>query len=161
WSEELIAAYQEQADELADELAEAHEQTAIAAANGLLSDEALAAYEEAMGVIKQIPLDEIASILPQMEDGGAEIIDSLVDAIADGQLSVEDAFGMLSNASGEQIDVMIEQLRKLEEQLIVSLAEALIAGTDPSGIEANLAIITKLLDQLGTKADQTAKKVKG
>lgn len=135
-------------------------------------------YDDAMNAglidtsVFQMPLGKISQLLPQMKDGGLSMIDELVRGVADGSASLGGAMatiqGIVAAGSdklpetiGASVFEVIDVLKELDKSLTVDLAQALINGTDPSGIEANLAIVASMLGDLQAQADATAKSIKG
>lgn len=121
---------------------------------------ALATLEAGWNDISDASLEQLQLLISGMEDGAAGLMDPIVSAVASGALSFEEALGLLSDATGEEVNAILEELQALEVALTVQLAEALLAGTDPSGIEANLAVIEQLLASLADRAVETAAVVK-
>src|SRR5574338_1113064 len=85
--------------------------------DSLFGPGALQQLEDGWNDISDASLAALAELIPQMADGGASMIGSLVDAVSDGALSYEEALSLLSEATGEQVSAMIAQLEQLEAQL--------------------------------------------
>ena len=110
--------------------------------------------------------------MPQMQAGGLSMIDELVKGVGAGEASLGGAMatiqGIIAAGSdklpetiGASVGDVMDVLKDLDKSLTVDLAQALINGTDPSGIEANLAVVADMLGDLQVQADATAKSIKG
>lgn len=140
---------------------------AKAIAAGMTSEEAKAEAEAAAAALFQVPIGQLQVAMANMNDGGLALVDELVAGVASGNASFEDAMSTLTQmvefatddlveTTGVAADDLIAELQKMEDALLVDLAEALLTGTDPAAIEANLAIIEQLLEQLAATATATA-----
>lgn len=180
---EVIDGLQKDFDDASNVMTAGAEQLQAALLAGLLDEETLAALAEAGGEwfrqlydnlfgegalaevqagwnqISEESLAALAELIPQMGDGASKALDSVVEAILSGAVSYEEALGVLGTATGKQVDGMVAELERLEAALIVQLAEALIAGTDPTGIERNIEIIRQLLGDLADSATYTGRVV--
>lgn len=139
-----------------------------------IAEQALAT-SDAAGLVEsafQIPLDKLPALMASMEDGGLSLVGKLVEGIASGATDIDGVMDVLAGVIaagsdklpetiGASVEDIIGALSDLEKQLTVDLANAFIAGTDPSGIEANLAAISAMLSDLEAQADATAKSIKG
>jgi TP901 family phage tail tape measure protein len=119
-----------------------------------------AVTEAVLGVTDEA-IAALAGLLPQMQDGGAEMAGALAQGLLAGSVLIEDALTILAQAGRPAIDALITELQRLEQQLKVDLALALLAGTDPSAIRANIAEIQKLLDGLGATEGAASRKASG
>jgi hypothetical protein len=171
WSHDIIAAMQAQAMDIQQKLSDAMAKTSAAAAAGLLDPKALAAWNDATGKITQIPLDKLKELLPKLKDFGVSMLDTLANGIATGATSLQGALdlisGMVSASLGDldktndlHISDMIAKLKELEQNLEDNLKQALLDGTDPSGIQANIDAIDALLLKLSSQAKTTAADIK-
>jgi hypothetical protein len=122
---------------------------------------ALAELEAGWNDLTQTSIDALAALIPELEDGGAEIIDTLVEAIASGAISYEEALALLGDATGEQVNAILAELEALEAALTVQLAEAILAGNLElaAGLEDQLAIIEQFLAALEGRAVAAADSV--
>jgi hypothetical protein len=120
---------------------------------------ALEVVSEGWNDITDASLEQLQLLISEMEDGGAEIIDTLVDQIADGAISYEEALALLGDATGEEVNAILEELQRLYDALLIDLAEALATGSDPATIEANMQIIEDLMASLADRAVDTANQV--
>lgn len=153
----LIDEWQKQADDTAARLAEVNADMATAAAAGLLSPDALAAYNQAMGVITQIPVDKWREALAIMGDAWPSMLDDLAADIASGAMTIDDAMSVLPAMTKEQADAVEEELRRLEAQFREELAQAVLTGTEEAkaAAAANLQAIIDMLAATGAAAKQT------
>lgn len=136
-------------------------------AAGLLDPEAKAAYEEAAGIIAQIPIDQLLALAPQMDDGGLSLIESLVDGIGKGSADYEDLWALiqemgaaamdgLDSTVGASKDDIIDSLEQLRQSLLDDLADALAEGADPTAIQADLDAVNQALTETQALAEETA-----
>jgi hypothetical protein len=109
--------------------------------------------------ISDASLAQLQELMSQMEDGGASLVDTLVGQIAAGAISYEEALALYGDATGEEVNAILEELERMQTALLVDLAEALATGSDPTAIEENLAVIEMLMDSLADKAVETAETV--
>jgi hypothetical protein len=105
-----------------------------------------------------------------MADGGANLIEEFVSEVADGGAELTDLYSLLSSAydayvadfEGDTEDIVsaleFEQqaLEDLRDALLNELAQAMIDGTDPSGILANLEVIEQALAGLTDTIEETS-----
>jgi hypothetical protein len=120
---------------------------------------ALAEIESGWNDISDASLAQLQELMTQMEDGGASLVDTLVGQIANGAISYEEALALYGDATGEEVNAILEELERMQTALLVDLAEALATGSDPTAIEENLAVIEMLMDSLADKAVETAETV--
>lgn len=135
-------------------------------ASGLASPEAIAAYNEAMGIVTQIPVDQLLALAPQMQDGGLSLLTGLVAGVVDGSASYEDVWALINEMTGAATDNLdstigasndqiVESLQELQQSLLDDLAQALEDGSDPSAIQANLAVVNQALADTQAQVDDT------
>jgi tape measure domain-containing protein len=164
---DVIAKLEEQKDAAARAYHDVWSRVSRAGAAGMLSGEALQAYQDAMGVIKQIPLDKIQELLPQLEDGGKSLLGTLVDQAAKGTAQYGGimqtlagmhtaAMDVIGQSTGVTVAEQIDEFKKLEQQLKGSLTRALATGGDAAGIQANLDMVQRIMGDL-PKLEQFAK----
>jgi hypothetical protein len=131
----------------------------------------MAAWNDATGKITQLPLDKLKELLPKLKDFGVSMLDTLANGIATGATSLQGALdlisGMVSASLGDldktndlHVSDMIAKLKELEQNLEDNLKQALLDGTDPSGIQANIDAIDALLLKLSSQAKTTAADIK-
>lgn len=122
--------------------------------------------------VKDFPLKALMAMQPYMADFGVGLTKDLVAALGSGQIGIKNAMAFLTNAVKASLsdldttnDLTIgkisDSLKSLEQQLVVQLAQAWIAGTDPGPLTANIKAIEALLAKLGAAATQTAATVGG
>lgn len=170
WPRAIIDAMTAEAAATEAQLGDVLSQIIAAAAEGMVAPEVLEELGLALAPIVALPLEQIGLLLPQMSDGGASLIDELVSGVASGEADyaavlallvsqTDVAMDDLDETTGIAVEDMIANLEDLQDALLVDLAEALIAGADPSGIEANIDIITQLLADLQEQAEETADRI--
>jgi phage-related protein len=98
-------------------------------------------------------VDQVKKLMGQMKDGGASLIDSIVSGVESGQVKLNQAMQLIPNSALPKIQEVIDKLKD-------DLASALLKGTDPGPIEANIDILTKLFAALASAAGQSADAVK-
>jgi hypothetical protein len=100
------------------------------------------------GIVKGIEpisdsmLDQMGDILSNTEQGGSQIIDSVIAGIEKGRISLDDAISILPES-------MRSELEGMEEQLHVDLVEALLNNEDISEIESRIDMVRDLMEGLG------------
>lgn len=166
-SQDVIAAIMKEFVDAQAAFNKAAGDTSTLIAKGLASPEAIDAYNEAMGIVTQIPVDQLTALLPQMSDFGVSLLDELSAGVADGSTTLDDALSVVNGimaASLSDLDAtndlavsdMVAKLQELEAQLTGDLADALVKGSDPSAIEANLSAIDQMLAALNSATDESA-----
>ncbi len=118
----------------------------IAAAQGLTT--------QTLKPLSAATVATLQSLEKTMTDGGASLLDTIVQQVEAGSVTLAQAATLLPKS-------VIPQLQTLEDQLTVQLAQAFLAGTDPTKIEANIKTIEALLKGLGGVAVAVAKQVNG
>jgi phage-related protein len=94
-------------------------------------------------------LQQLESLLQEVGDKGTSLIDSIVTAIEKGQISLQYAASIIPES-------MLPAIAEVLQSLKVDLAQALLDGTDPTGIQRNIEVIQALLKELGYTAEETA-----
>lgn len=160
WPADQIAALKDMEEAAWNEYVATMSELANAAAAGLVAPEVMVKWGLASEELFQVPIDRLAEVLPEMQDGGARMIGTLADAVRQGSASYDAALGLITDMTGEHATATLNELQRLEQALRQDLARALIEGTDPSEIEANLAIIQQLIADLGITVSDTAQKIR-
>lgn len=94
-------------------------------------------------------VDQIKKTMGELKDGGASLMDSIVSGVESGQIKLNQAMQLIPDSALPKLKEVIDTLKD-------KLAAALIAGTDPGPIQANIDTLTKLFAALSSAAGQSA-----